>query len=227
VTDEAGNIYSTSVTFIVDTVAPTVKAHSPTGSDVAINSTVSVTFSEAMNTSSVSIAINGVGQTWSGKTATFTQSSTLAYNTSYSVTVAGKDLAGNMMKYSWSFTTMKNEGMIEGAIKDADGNPIANATVTLSNGMTTTTDVNGQFSFENVPSGNYTLNATKAGLKPITQSVSASAGQTNELGALSTVASPSSTSSDNSFILDAAAILVVALIALSLLFIRRRKKKEE
>jgi uncharacterized membrane protein len=231
VTDVAGNMYSTSVTFIVDTVAPTVTSHSPTGSDVAINSTVSVTFSEAMNTSSVSIAINGVGQTWSGKTATFTQSSTLAYNTSYSVTVAGKDLAGNMMKYSWSFTTMKNEGMIEGAIKDADGNPIANATVTLSNGMTTMTDVKGHFSFENVPSGNYTMNTTKAGLKPITQSVSASAGQTNELGTLSASSSLESTpasnnNSDNNLPIVAGVLVVVAILLSLLLFVKRRKKQE-
>ena len=35
---------------------------------------------------------------------------------------------------------MKNVGNIEGTIKDSDGNPVAGATVTLSNGMTATTD---------------------------------------------------------------------------------------
>ncbi|MGD0817083.1 MAG: carboxypeptidase-like regulatory domain-containing protein [Methanomassiliicoccales archaeon] len=122
--------------------------------------------------------------------------------------------------------TMKNEDTIEGVIKDAGGNPIANATVTLSNGMTTATDTKGHFSFENVLSGKYTLNATKAGLEPITQNVSASAGQTSELGALSALASPSTTISDNGLIIGAAAVLIVALLLLFLVFIRRRKKEE-
>jgi hypothetical protein len=180
-----------------------------------------------MNTSSVRVIVNGLNGTinWNGNNVTFSPTTKLAYDTTYHVTVTGKDLAGNVVEYSWSFTTMKNEGTIEGVIKDANGNPIANATVTLNNGMTTMTDVNGHFSFESVPSGNYTLNATKAGLETITQSVSASAGQTNELGALSTVASPTS-ASDNSFLIGAGVILVVALLIPFLLFIRRRKKEE-
>jgi hypothetical protein len=227
--NNVGDYNETSVSFTIDTVAPTVTEHSSDGGNMSCKATTWASFSELMNTSSVRAIVNGVNGTltWSGNNVTFSPTAKLAYDTTYHVTVTGKDLAGNVVEYSWSFTTMKNEGTIEGAIKDADGNPIANATVTLSNGMTTMTDVKGHFSFENVPSGNYTMNTTKAGLKPITQSVSASAGQTNELEVLSMIVSPSSASSDNSFILGAAAILVVALIALSLLFIRRRKNKEE
>ena len=180
-----------------------------------------------MNTSSVRVSVNGLNGTltWKGNNVTFSPIAKMAYDTTYHVTVAGKDLTGNMVEYSWSFTTMKNEGTIEGVIKDANGNPIVDSTVTLSNGMTTTTDSDGRFSFDSVPSGNYTLNATKAGLEPISQSVSAFAGQTNELAALSATASPSSTS-DNSFLIGAGAILFVALLVLFLLFIRRRKKRE-
>ena len=182
--DKAGNWNESSASFDIDTLAPTITEHSPIGKDVSRNASIGLAFSERMNESSVGIVASGVSGTiaWSGNNMTFTPTSTLAYDTTYTVDVTGKDLAGNAIEYSWSFTTMKNEGVIEGVIKDANGNPLANATVTLSNGMVTTTDLNGHFIFENVTAGTYTLNATKAGFAPITQTVSASAGQTNYIG---------------------------------------------
>jgi LPXTG-motif cell wall-anchored protein len=225
--NNVGDYNETSVSFVIDTAAPTVTEHSSDGGNMPCSATTWASFSEIMNTSSVRVSVNGVNGTltWNGNNVTFSPIAKMAYDTTYHVTVAGKDLTGNVVEYSWSFTTMKNEGVIEGVIKDANGNPIVDSTVTLSNGMTTTTDADGRFSFDSVPSGNYTLNATKPGLEPISQSVSASAGQTNELAALSAIASPSGTS-DNSFLIGAGAILFVALLVLFLLFIRRRKKRE-
>ena len=106
VTDMAGNAREASVRLTVDTVAPQVIAHEPTGSSVEPSSTLSVTFSEAMNRSSVSITVPEVAGSvsWSGNKLTFTPSSNLAPGDQYTATVRGADLAGNRVQYQWSFT---------------------------------------------------------------------------------------------------------------------------
>ena len=106
VTDMAGNAREASVRLTVDTVAPQVIAHEPTGSSVEPSSALSVTFSEAMNRSSVSITVPEVAGSvsWSGNKLTFTPSSNLAPGDQYTATVRGADLAGNRVQYQWSFT---------------------------------------------------------------------------------------------------------------------------
>jgi hypothetical protein len=153
VNDSAGNQVRFDVTVVYDTTAPTTTISSAIGSDVPVGSGISVPFSEAMNKSSVRISIDGVSGviTWNDNVATFTPSSALAYDTTYTVTVTGEDFAGNAVTSSWSFTTLKEDGVISGTVRDANGN--ANATVTLSNGMNTTTDANGYFEFDKVASG--------------------------------------------------------------------------
>jgi len=101
-----------------DTIAPTITLVSPAdlAQSVAINSAVSVTFSEAMysqtiNTENFTVegvtgvvtydVINGI--------ATFTPSGNLTNNTSYTATVTTgtTDLAGNTLENNkvWRFTT--------------------------------------------------------------------------------------------------------------------------
>jgi|GEM_PF-2962797 len=185
VTDNSGNVGEASVSFVVDNEGPTATI-SPSGDDVSIGTVITVTFSEAMNETSVIIAVSGVEGTvsWNGNIARFTPSSALAYDTTYTVTVSGEDLAGNNVTAESSFTTLKNECKIFGTVKDADGNAVANATVTLSNGMTTTTNVAGYFEFLGVPSGSYTLNVTKDGFTMLSQTVNATAGQATDLHTL-------------------------------------------
>ncbi len=229
VRDFAGNWNSTSVEFeVFDNVAPTATI-SPSGDDVAIGTVITVTFSEAMNESSVSIVVNGVTGTisWNGNIATFTPSSDLAYDTEYSVTVSGEDLAGNNMTAEASFTTLKNEGTVSGTVKDADGNAVANATVTLSNGMSTTTDVNGYFEFVGVPTGSYTLNVTKDGFVMLSQTVNAVAGQTTDLAALSMTKS-ASRSDDGSMLLivGLVGVVIAAILIIGFLFYRKKDEKK-
>jgi hypothetical protein len=104
---------------------------------------------------------------------------------------------------------------------DAEGNMIANATVTLSNGMTTTTDAKGHFEFDNVTSGSYTMTVGKDGYQTVTQNVTAAAGETNEIGTLSLIANPAST--DYSLAIAAGLIGIVVLF-LAFVAIKRRKK---
>ncbi len=225
-TDNAGNFEDATLTFVVDTVAPTVTG-TPTGTSVPIASTVGAAFSEAMDQDSVIISVNGVTGTltWNGNTAIFTPSTSLGYSTTYSVTVEGRDLAGNEVSESWSFTTMSNEGSISGTVRDPDGNLVENATVTLSNGQITTTDAYGRFVLTNVSAGNYTLEITKAGFPTVIQNVEIGAGQESNLGSISFRSSTAGGDDSNgTTILAASGIMVVAMVAFLLLAGRRLKK---
>ncbi len=214
----------------VELPAPsTVIANSPTGSDVCVNATVNVEFSAAMNESSVNVIVNGVSEplSWSGNNVTFTPSSLLAYDTTYSVNVSGKDINGNSVSTDWTFTTMKNEGVIEGIITDTNDKPIANATVTLGNGLTTTTNATGHYVFDNVTAGSYNLTVTMNGYQTATQgNVSTAAGQTTELSPLSMQASSTSSSSSNNDLMIAIGVIVIlALIGIVGYAVFVRKKK--
>jgi hypothetical protein len=104
-----------------DTTPPTITGVSPgiDAAGVAITSTITATFSEAMDPSTITSSafllkdknnntVTGT-VTYTGMTATFTPSAGLEPNMIYTATVTTgvKDLAGNPMAsdYSWSFTT--------------------------------------------------------------------------------------------------------------------------
>ena len=103
--------------------APTVSSTSPSNgaTGVAINSTITATFSEAMQASTITtdtFTVGGVAGTVTydsgSKTATFTPSSNLSYSTIYTaiITTGVKNLAGNAMaaNYTWTFTTSQCVG---------------------------------------------------------------------------------------------------------------------
>ena len=107
-----------------DTTSPTVSSTSPVAdaTGVAVDTAVSVTFSEAMDSSTIttdSFTLNGVSGSVSYDstfTATFTPSASLEYSTTYTATLSAAitDAAGNPLAsaYSWSFTTVVGEGVI-------------------------------------------------------------------------------------------------------------------
>jgi methionine-rich copper-binding protein CopC len=100
-----------------DTTPPTVASASPPqGSTIApITTTIQATFSEDVQPATITAGVTGPGGAVTGagsydvpsRTYTFTPTASLAYNTAYTVTLAGvKDTAGNtMMTTSWTFTT--------------------------------------------------------------------------------------------------------------------------
>ena len=104
-----------------DTTPPTAQASAPlnSASQVATQTSISVTFSEAMDAVTLSAAtftLSAAGAavpgsvSTSGSTATFTPAAALAAGTLYTanVSIAARDLAGNALAaaHTWSFTTV-------------------------------------------------------------------------------------------------------------------------
>lgn len=120
-TDLAGNpvvsVPTSGALFVLDNASPTISAAMPVdaATKVAIDSQISVTFSEAMNAATITSStfqVSGVTGSVSYDPATriakLTPTSALASGAAYTVTLsdAVKDLAGNTLApASWGFTT--------------------------------------------------------------------------------------------------------------------------
>jgi methionine-rich copper-binding protein CopC len=99
-----------------DTTAPTVISSNPDGGDtnVSINSNIVITFSEPMNTGSINVSLNpnvnlgGASFKSGDRVVEFNPPSNLSGGTNYTVNVSGKDLAGNNLtgSSSYSFKTV-------------------------------------------------------------------------------------------------------------------------
>ncbi|MET1005384.1 MAG: DUF4082 domain-containing protein [Propionibacteriaceae bacterium] len=122
--DSAGNVmdpvtwsFTTAAAPPADTTKPTVTAKTPAASatNVGVGTTVTATFSEAVQPDTATVTLVGPSGSVAGtssyntssRTLTFTPSASLAAAASDSVTVSGtQDLAGNVMDpVTWSFTT--------------------------------------------------------------------------------------------------------------------------
>ncbi|WP_041726160.1 Ig-like domain-containing protein [Caldisericum exile] len=114
-----------SISFTTQSAGPKVLSTNPVdgATGVAVDTTISATFDKDIDTSTLTTSsftlkdssnnsVSGtVSYDSSSKTATFTPSSNLSSNTTYTATLSGsiKDTSGNLMgaDYSWSFTTVE------------------------------------------------------------------------------------------------------------------------
>lgn len=121
--DSLGNTSTSSITVYLDTTPPTVTSIDPefNETDVPLNTDITATFSEAMQSSTITsstFTLNSNGTnisgsvTYSGSTATFTPSQNLSPETIYTATIKGgtsgvKDAVGNPLSgdYIWQFKT--------------------------------------------------------------------------------------------------------------------------
>ena len=111
---DSDTISKTDYITVTGGTSPTITEHSPEGTSVPIDTTITVTFSKAMNTSSakgafsISPSVSGSFD-WNGNTMIFTPDSDLDYETTYTIIIntEAEDLAGNNLQspYIWQFTT--------------------------------------------------------------------------------------------------------------------------
>jgi hypothetical protein len=116
--DAYGNTLETTFLFDFttepDVFPPSILGHSPSGTEVALTENITITFNEAMDSSSVESAfeiapyVSGTFS-WDANTVTFS-STELKSATTYSVTLGinAQDIAGNALQspYQFSFTTV-------------------------------------------------------------------------------------------------------------------------
>lgn len=178
-TDYASPLRSISLT--VDSTAPTIKTVTPSGYGATADGSITVTFSESMNTTAGTVSLDSsatslTGGAWSVSNTVYTVPySGLSYSTEYTMTISGfQDAVGNGMDNdgtTQAFTTMDEPGSIgtiTGIVTDDDGSgPISGADVSLMVGECeyyTETAADGSFTIEGVPAGwGYTVYAYKSG----------------------------------------------------------------
>jgi methionine-rich copper-binding protein CopC len=112
-----------------DNIPPTITATMPSNgsTNTSISDSITITFSEKMNEGSVIITSNlpNVSKRWLGNTLVLNHSP-LTNNTSYSVLVNGKDVAGNLLTaYTFSFTTAKPNLLLHWAFEEGSGTSTA------------------------------------------------------------------------------------------------------
>uniref|UniRef100_UPI0025F628B9 LamG-like jellyroll fold domain-containing protein n=1 Tax=uncultured Candidatus Kuenenia sp. TaxID=1048336 RepID=UPI0025F628B9 len=180
--EEVLSLFNNDIVF--DTTPPTVIATSPVSNatEVAVDSTIIATFSEAIDASSittdtflVSDSSGNIGGTisYSDTTATFTPSGPLAYSTTYTVTVTTgvRDVSGNAMtdNYICSFTTTEDGGISgqqayykfdEGSGTTATDSSGNNRSGTITGATWTTGEIGGALNFDGngyvtIPGMNY------------------------------------------------------------------------
>jgi hypothetical protein len=150
----AGNALAGNYTFSfttgtgLDNVLPVVNSADPlnNATDVVRNKVITLTFSKAMNPSTINTSTFTLKQgttavtgtvTSSGTTATFTSSNVLAVTTVYTATITtgAKDLAGNALASNtvWSFTTGSTTSAIGAVNLGASGNYVILAKTAITN----------------------------------------------------------------------------------------------
>ena len=101
-----------------DTTPPLVESTYPTNNskNISVSATITITFSEVMNLSSVEKSISsipGIAYThsWESRTFMLTFTSNLEYSTEYKITVGigSKDIAGNSLQKVYSFLFLSEE----------------------------------------------------------------------------------------------------------------------
>jgi hypothetical protein len=184
-----------------DITAPTVTATDPINAaiGVALNKNISATFSEMMDSSSVTSGftltnttdggslVSG-GVTYTGTTAVFSPLGNLSPNTTYTATIttSAKDVTGNGLasNYTWSFTTGSSADVIAPTV-------ISTVPANAATGVAFNTKVSATFSEAMDPS---TITATTFTLK---QGTTAIAGLVTYVGTTATF-SPSANLLPNS-----------------------------
>jgi hypothetical protein len=153
----------------------------------------------------------------------------------YSFIIWAEDASGNI---GWAPGALNiinsvSKGMIKGRIVDADGNPIADATVTLvdGKGSTVTTSVTGNdgtYSMKDIEPGVYTVKILKPGYETeTTDEIVIGEGDNADLGSTMLLPELQNPESDGNLMLIMLFILAIVVVALVLMILLYRRKKKK
>ena len=145
---------------------------------------------------------------------------------SYNFTIVVPNTKGNLQNSTSVIVKLPPvEVAVDGTALDIKGNPIANATVTLGNYTSVTTNEFGFYVFLGVKAGNYSLTITKDGYSTAMQNVTVKSGQNADLDSIVLLAiEPSASSGSGSgdmTLIIVAVVAVAAVVAVYFLFLRK------
>ena len=208
-----------------DITPPEIISYAPQGLNAEQGDSITITFSEDMNASTVVVMVNDVTQNGTWNDRTFELDIGLDFETDYIVTVNGQDLSGNnMTEFSWTFRTEGPNATVSGRVIDEDGNPLAGVRVVLD-GVEAVTGDDGRFSLEVAP-GNYSFEFWKDDYTAHTLSIHVLPGEDQDIGDMEMVYGREGgivlTPSFFEMLLLVLAIVIVAGIVV--IYLRRRKR---
>ena len=208
-----------------DITPPEIISYAPQGLNAEQGDSITITFSEDMNASTVVVMVNDVTQNGTWNDRTFELDIGLDFETDYIVTVNGQDLSGNnMTEFSWTFRTEGPNATVSGRVIDEDGNPLAGVRVVLD-GVGAVTGDDGRFSLEVAP-GNYSFEFWKDDYTAHTLSIHVLPGEDQDIGDMEMVYGREGgivlTPSFFEMLLLVLAIVIVAGIVV--IYLRRRKR---
>ncbi|MEM0449737.1 MAG: NosD domain-containing protein [Methanomassiliicoccales archaeon] len=222
--DRAGNLGKPVTTQIVlDTEPPRAIGYNPLGQSVSVNPSIIVIFSEPMLKASVSLEMGAVGLlAWeSDTTLRYILTSNLSYDRTYTITINGRDLAGNSMSsLIWQFTTIPNIGWVVGKVVDERGFPIQGVMVSIETGQTEVTNRLGEFTIA-APSGVHTLTIRYEGYNELRLNVTVTAGEAIDLGMTRLTRS----TNDFNWVIILAFALLIA-VSIEMVYLRKRRKNQ-
>ncbi|MCX6650113.1 MAG: right-handed parallel beta-helix repeat-containing protein [Methanomassiliicoccales archaeon] len=208
----------------VDLTAPEVIYQSPQGTSAEHDSAVNVTFSEDMDLGSIAVSVNNITQNGTWTDRTFTLSMTLEFETDYSVSVIGQDLAGNnLTEFTWTFRTEGPNATVSGRVLANGSLGLAGVNVTCDN-VTVQTDEEGHFSLLLTP-GDHTLYFSMEGYRDGNLTVQVLPGEDMDMGdVIMFEEEPLNEPSTVPYITYLAAIVIIAFISILGIWMVRRKK---
>lgn len=222
-----------------DTTPPTITQVSaiPSPQLVGNNVNISANVTDDREVATVSVNIEIVGGASLGNFTMVYDSiaGKYYYDTIYdtqgthSFTIWANDTSDNWNSSSGTFVIEAEYGTIAGRVIDTDGNGISGATVELvdANGdtiSTTESDSAGDYTFNNVLPGSYSIRASKEGFGDSTKpNIPVIAGQTTTVDSITLYAEKSFLEEFWWLIL----VMIIVVIVLVILFVMIRKKEEE
>ncbi len=144
--DRKGNTAVATSHFTVDITLPTIVSISHEGSSAVAKGPIVISFSEEMG--SANATLNGVEleKELIGRTLAL-EVTVMSPGMSYTLIFSAKDLAGNEIRETLTFTTAP-KGTVSGRIVDENGVPIPGAKVVFESGEEVTVNDDGTFSLE-------------------------------------------------------------------------------